>query len=615
MPVHNSDISGILNRLADLLEIDEANPFRIRSYREAARTVDGQPRRVAEMLDEGEDLSELHGIGSSMVEKIEEIVETGKLRQLEELEDRVPGELSQLMKVSGLGPKRVKLIYEELGVSSRADLVAAAEAGKLRGLEGLGEKTEEKILAELAKESDTEKRSPLFEVEEAAEDLLAYLRDVKGVKRGVIAGSYRRRKETVGDLDILVTCRKGSPVMDRFIEYDDVAEVISRGSTRSSVRLRSDLRVDVRVMPEVCYGAALQYFTGSKAHNVAVRRIAVGKKLKINEYGVFRGDDRVAGKTEEEVYEKVGLTIIPPELRENQGEVEAAMNGALPRLVGLDDIRGDLHCHTKASDGNSTLEEMAQAAKTRGYEYLAITEHSKRLTVASGLDEKRLRKHISRIDELNEKLSGARLLKGIEVDILEDGTLDLADDVLAELDIVICSIHSKLDLPEEKQTARMLRAMENPHFNVWAHPTGRMLGRRGPIAIDLERVFEAAVELGCFLEVNSQPDRLDLKVHPGCLLDDRVRPDPSQESPGQSRESPGGWGRERPPQPTGTAAFPLPERRNNGSIGQLCADFGVPGACHPADSSALATLGDGWFGGRRTPIRSSLSNRNYNDSI
>lgn len=510
MPVHNSDISRILDQLADLLEIDGANPFRTRSYHEAARTIDGLPHRVTEMLDEGEDLSKLHGIGKSMVEKIEEIVRTGKLRQLDELEERVPGELSELMKVSGLGPKRVKLIFEELGVSTREDLIAAAEEGRLRSLGGLGAKTEKNILEELEKRGEPGKRSHLAAVEELAEDLIAYLREVQGVKKALIAGSYRRRKETVGDLDILVTCKKDCPVMDRFTAYDDVAEVISRGSTRSSVRLRGGLQVDIRVVPEVSCGAALQYFTGSKAHNVAVRKIAVEKRLKINEYGVFRRDDRIAGKTEEEVYKAVGLVYVPPELREDRGEVVVAMKGGLPQLIELDDIRGDLHCHTTASDGTAALEEMAQAAKDRGYDYLAITDHSKRLTVASGLDEKRLRKQMEEIDRVNDKLAGVRLLKGSEVDILEDGSLDLADDVLAELDIVVCSLHSKFDLPEEKQTSRLLRAMDNPNFNVWAHPTGRMVGQRAPVDIDIEQVMQAAVERGCFLEVNSQPARLDL---------------------------------------------------------------------------------------------------------
>jgi DNA polymerase (family 10) len=510
MPVHNSDVSAILNKLADLLEIDGANAFRVRAYREAARTIDGLPRNLTEMVAEDEDLGRLPGIGASMAEKVQEIVQTGRLKQLDKLEKKLPGQLSELLTLPGLGPKRVEALHRELGIEDRQGLAAAARDGKIRDLEGLGAKTERKILDELQKRRDGEKRLRLTEVEEVAEALVEYLRGVDGVKQAVIAGSYRRRKETVGDLDVLVTCRRGSPVMERFVDYDDVAEVVSQGKTRSTVRLRSDLQVDVRVVAEVSYGAALHYFTGSKAHNIAVRKIGVSKKLKINEYGVFRGDDRVAGRTEEEVYEQVGLPYIEPEMREDRGEIDAAKQDKLPSPITRDDIRGDLHCHTKASDGKYTLQEMAQAAKEQGYEYLAITEHSKRLTVARGLDEKRLRRQIREIDKLNEELDGVRLLKGIEVDILEDGSLDLDDEVLGELDLVVCSIHSKFGLPADKQTERVVRAMDNPHFSILAHPTGRMIGQRGPHELDIERAMEAALERGCFLELNAQPDRLDL---------------------------------------------------------------------------------------------------------
>lgn len=510
MPVHNSDITMVLNELADLLEIKGANAFRVRAYREAARSIDGLGRNLSEMVAEEEDLNQLPGIGKSMAEKIQEIVHTGKLGQLEKLKKKIPGELSELLTLPGLGPKRVRKLHDKLGVNSRDDLAEAAQAGKIHQMEGLGAKTEQKIVRELEKRRDKEKRFRLTDVEEIAETLVKYLRGVEGVKRAVIAGSYRRRKETVGDLDILVTCRRDSPVMDRFIKYDEVTEVISRGKTRSTVRLRSDLQVDVRVVAEVSYGAALHYFTGSKAHNIAIRKIGVGKNLKINEYGVFRGEERVAGRTEKSVYNQVNLPFTEPEIREDRGEIQAARKNALPHLITRDDLRGDLHCHTKASDGKAALEAMAQAAKERGYEYLAITEHSQRLTVARGLDAKRLREQIREIDKLNEKIDGIRLLKGIECDILEDGSLDLDDGVLGELDVVVCSIHSKFDLEREKQTERVLRAMDNPHFHILAHPSGRMLGQREPHELDLERAMEAALDRGCYLELNSQPDRLDL---------------------------------------------------------------------------------------------------------
>lgn len=512
MPIHNSDVTLTLNTLADLLEIRGANAFRVRAYRDAARAIEGLPRSIADMVSEQEDVSKLPGIGSSMAEKIHEIVETGSLGQLEELKREVPPGLSTLMAVSGLGPRRVKELHDQLGITDAGGLAKAAEQGKIRALEGFGEKTEEKILQELRQRGGEEPRPRRTEVEEVAEDLVDYLRSVSGVKRAVIAGSYRRRKETVGDLDILVSCKRGSPVMERFVAYEDVEEVISHGSTRSTVRMRSQLQVDLRVVADVSYGAALHYFTGSKPHNIAVRRIGVGKHLKINEYGIFRGDDRIAGRKEEDVYEAVGLPYIEPELREDRGEIDAAKRGPehLPRLITRKDLRGDLHCHTKASDGKYTLRQMAEAARDRGYDYLAITEHSKRLTVARGLDEKRLRRQMTEIDKLNESLHKFRLLKGIEVDILEDGSLDLDDAVLAELDLVVCSIHSKFDLPAEKQTERVIRAMDNPYFNILAHPSGRMIGQRGPHGLNIERAMEAALERGCFLELNSQPDRLDL---------------------------------------------------------------------------------------------------------
>ncbi len=510
MPVHNSDITSTLNLLADLLEIQGANEFRVRAYREAARTVDGLPRELSEMVSQEEDLSQLPGIGESMAEKIVEIVHTGDLQQLDKLTKKLPGELSDLMSLSGLGPKRVRRLHDELGIDTLDDLNAAAQAGKVHELSGFGQKTEDNLLQELKKRRDGDQRHRRTDVEEIADSLLEYLKGIDGVKQAVIAGSYRRWRETVGDLDILVTCKRGTPVTKSFTDYEDVEEVVSRGKTRSTVRLRSGLQVDLRVVAEVSYGAALHYFTGSKAHNIAVRKIGVEKGLKINEYGAFRGDDRVAGRTEKEVYEEVGLTYVEPELREGRGEIEASKDGNLPTLVSREDIRGDLHCHTKASDGKYSLREMVKAAKELGYDYLAITDHSQHLTVAQGLDAKRLREQIKQIDQLNEELTGIRLLKGIECDILEDGTLDLEDEVLADLDVVVCSVHSKFDLSAKKQTERVIRAMDNRHMNILAHPTGRMIGRREPHELDIERAIEAALERGCFLELNAQPDRLDL---------------------------------------------------------------------------------------------------------
>jgi DNA polymerase (family 10) len=346
--------------------------------------------------------------------------------------------------------------------------------------------------------------------EQIAGPLLEYLKAAKGVKQAVIAGSYRRRKDTVGDLDILVTAKRGSEVMKRFAAYDEVGEVVSQGTTRSTVILRSGLQVDLRVVPEASYGAALHYFTGSKDHNIAIRTLAVKKGLKVNEYGVFKGEERIAGKTEKEVYALFDLPFIPPELRENHGEIEAARKKRLPKLIALDDIRGDLHAHTKATDGRYTAEEMALAAKARGYDYLAICDHSKHVTIAKGLDAKRLAKQIDEIDRLNEKLKGVRLLKSTEVDILDDGTLDLPDSILKELDLRVCAIHYQFGLSAEKQTERIIRAMDNRYFNILAHPTGRLMGEREAYAVDMQKLMEAALERGCFLEVNAQPERMDL---------------------------------------------------------------------------------------------------------
>ncbi len=513
MPVYNKDISDIFNRLADLLEISDENPFRIRAYRNASRTVGGLAESVADKIAAGDDLSKLPEIGADLAGKIRQIVETGSLDQLEELEKKMPPSLSAILRVGGLGPKRVKTLYSELGIKELSDLKEAAQQHRIRGLEGFGAKTEEKILDELGHLQQRRSRFRLADVEEIARDLLEYVRSLDGVKNAEAAGSFRRRRETVGDLDILVACKKGTDVTGHFTAYEDVAQVVSRGTTRSTIILRNDLQVDLRVIARVSFGSALHYFTGSKEHNIAVRRRAGGKNLKINEYGVFRGEKRIAGKSEKEVYKAVDLPYIEPELRENRGEIEAAEEGRLPHLVSAEHIRGDLHAHTTETDGHNSLREMADAARKKGYAYLAITEHSRSLTVAKGLDAARLRRQIEQIDRLNESFDGFRLLKGIEVDIREDGTLDLPDDVLDKLDLTVCSVHSKFNLGRKEQTRRIIRAMDNPRFSVLGHPTGRLIGEREPYDVDMEAVIAAAAERGCFLEVNCHPERLDLNEY------------------------------------------------------------------------------------------------------
>jgi DNA polymerase (family 10) len=510
VPVHNAEVAEVFARIADLLEIRRENPFRVRAYRQAALTVGGLSRSVADMAARGEELSDLPGIGKDLEGKIREMVETGGLTLLRELERELPPELPRLMKVAGLGPRRVRLLYEALGVESLDGLEKAAREGRIHGLKGFGEKTEMRILEEVKGVKSAGERVSIAAADEVARHLMAYLGKVKGVKKVAAAGSYRRRKETVRDLDVLVTAAKGSRVMERFSEYEDVKRVLSKGGTRSTVLLRSGFQVDVRVVPDESYGAALCYFTGSKAHNIAVRKLGVKRNLKINEYGVFRGRRRIAGRTEEEVYRQVGLPYIEPELRENMGEIEAARERKLPRLVDLKDIRGDLHAHTKLTDGRMGLEEMAEGARERGYEYLAITEHSKRVTVARGIDAKKLALHIKAIERLNARLRGMSLLKGIEVDILEDGSLDLPDGILKELDLVVAAVHYKFNLPRERQTERIVRAMDNPLVTVLAHPTGRLIGERPPYEVDMERLMLAASKRGCHMELNAYPDRLDL---------------------------------------------------------------------------------------------------------
>lgn len=510
MPISNNEISRLFNRLADLLEIDGANPFRVRAYRNAAATIHAQSRALADRVKAGEDLSELPDIGDDIAGKIKTMVDTGKLPLLEEVETRVPAELSDMMHIEGLGSKRVKALYEQLQIGGIDDLKRAARDGKIRELSGFGRKSEESILRHAEAWSGREIRALVADVEGIAEPLLEYLKESKGVKRLIAAGSYRRRKETVGDLDILATVKKSSDIVKRLANYEEVAEVASHGKTRSTVHLKSGLQVDLRVVPDVSYGAALHYFTGSKSHNIALRAIAQKRGEKINEYGVYKGDKRIAGKTEEEIYKHFGLAFVPPELRENHGEIEAARKGKLPDLIKGENIHGDLHLHTTESDGRSSLSAMAKAAARKGYEYIAVTDHSRHVTIANGLDEKRLRKQMAAIDHLNEKLDGIVVLKSIELDILEDGSLDFPDSVLKELDLTVCSIHSHFSLSRKKQTDRLLKAMDNRYFNILAHPTGRLINERDACDIDIERVMKGALERGCFLEVNAQPERLDL---------------------------------------------------------------------------------------------------------
>ena len=511
--MENADIAKIFEEIADLLEIKNDNPFRVRSYRNAALIIGGFPESMRSIVERDEkELENIKGIGKSIHEKIVEIVKTGKCQFHDELLKELPPGLLELLEVSGIGPKKVQLLYEKLGIQSVDELENAAKKGKLRDLPHMGEKTEEKILKAIQELKSRKGRFRLSLALAYAEPLVAYLKKIPGVIQVEPAGSLRRWKDTIGDVDILVTCKKDAPVMDRFVKYPDVKEIIAKGDTKSTAILKSGLQVDVRVLDEKSFGAALQYFTGSKAHNIAIRDRAKKMGLKISEYGVFeeKTGKKVAGENEEDVYKAVGLPWIPPELRENMGEVEAAERGKLPRLVEIKDIKGDLHVHSSESDGIHTLEEMVSYAMQKKYEYIAITEHSKAVGVAHGLDDERALKQIKAIDKINIQLKGFKILKGTEVDIKADGSLDHSEEVLRQLDVVVGAIHSKFNMTVDEMTDRIIKAMSTGLINIIAHPTGRIVGVREPYPVDMPKIIEAAKKYGVMLELNSYPERLDL---------------------------------------------------------------------------------------------------------
>jgi DNA polymerase (family 10) len=521
----NRDIAAVFDEIAELLEFQGANPFRVRAYRNVARLVGDLPIALAEIVDqEPRSLKELKGVGDDLADKIYTLVTTGSLPFWEELKAAIPAGLVALMRVPGLGPKKAAALHRELGVQSLADLRAACEAHRVRELKGFGAKTEATILKGLALAEQAEVRMRWADADAVVDELRPFLAAAPGVRRLEFAGSYRRGRETVGDLDVLVDSDDAAAAMDRLASYAPDLEVLARGDTKMSVRLASRLQIDLRVVPAESFGAALQYFTGSKDHNVTLRGRARQAGLKINEWGVYRlasanaadqddeGDEGayVAGRTEEDVYAALGLPWIPPELREARQEFAWADAGRLPELVRVQDIRGDLHMHTTETDGKATLAEMAAAARQRGLEYIAITDHSQRVTMARGLDPTRLRSQWKAIDRLNAELSDLRMLKGIECDILEAGGMDLPDDVLAEADWVIASVHYGQTQSRAQITERILGALEHPYVHIVAHPTGRLINRREPYEVDLSAVMEAAARHGKFLELNANPARLDL---------------------------------------------------------------------------------------------------------
>lgn len=510
MLVHNDDIAAVFQEIADLLDIKGDNPFRIRAYRNAARMLNSLAPSVQTMVQEKRDLRELPGIGADLAAKIAEIATTRTCALREELRRELPPALHKLLSVPGLGPKRVKMLYQERNIQTLQQLAEAARDGRISTIPGFGKRAEQRILEAVHAQLSKVKRFRIDTALQAAEPLVEYLKASQEVRRIEVAGSFRRRQDTVGDLDIVASSPRPVSLLKRFGAFGDVEQILSQGSTRASVVLRQGMQVDMRVVADVSFGAALHYFTGSKAHNIAVRRLAQERNLKLNEYGIYSGERRIAGEAEASVFAAVGLPYIEPELRENRGEIEAAQAGRLPKLVSLGDLKGDLHAHTTATDGKNSLRDMALEAQRRGFSYLAITDHSRRLTVAHGLDSAGVSRQIDEIDQLNSELHGMTVLKGIEVDINEDGTLDLPDAILQRLDLVIGAVHSKFGLPRERQTERILRAMDHPCFTLLAHPTGRLLFEREPYDVDMQRIIRHAKQRGCFLELNAQPERLDL---------------------------------------------------------------------------------------------------------
>ncbi len=526
--MENIEIVRVLDEVADLLEIQQANPFRVRAYRNAVRTIGAHASPLRKLVEQGADLTALPSIGKGMADNIRELVESGRLAMLEEMAAEIPPGLVELMRLPGVGPRKARKLWDELGVESIDDLEEVASEGRVAELPGFGVKTQDRILSGIRNYRTNTARFRLGEVDKLLPPLIEHLQAVPGISRLEVAGSYRRRKETVGDIDILVLADDARAASDALTGFSGVESVIGAGGTKTSVRLRSGLQVDLRVVPAESWGAALIYFTGSKEHNIRLRRRALERRLRVSEYGVFTipeeslGDalgergiasegQVVAGATEEEVYRALDLSWLPPEMRRDRGEFPASDAGELPHLVERSDLRGDVHMHSTWSDGRASLEKMAGACVARGYEYMAITDHSKALAMVEGLDAAKLRRQWDEIAEVQAAHPQIRILRGMEVDILRDGSLDLEDEMLERLDVVIISVHSFFGLERPRQTARVLKALAHPRSMIFGHPTGRIINRRGPIDVDIDDILHACAEFGVAVEVNSHPHRLDLK--------------------------------------------------------------------------------------------------------
>jgi DNA polymerase (family 10) len=538
--MNNRDIATLFDEISDLLEFQNANPFRVRAYRNAARRITDLPEPLANVAaDPTRALTDIDGIGKDLAQKIEELLETGSIAMLEQLRSEIPGGVLAMVRIPGMGAKKAAALFKELGITSLDALRTACQADQVSALKGFGKKTQDKILAGIDVAAAAHVRMYWAHADEIVQELLVHMREVKGIRQIEAAGSYRRGRETVGDIDLLVDADDANAVMDQLGRFEELATVLGRGDTKMSIRLGRGLQIDLRVVPPKSFGAALQYFTGSKDHNVVLRGMAKDRGLRINEYGLFRANPKtsesapgsaggstdrennamytnldspnyIAGRTEEEVYAAMDLPYFPPEIREARQEFAWAAAGELPKLIEVTDLVGDLHMHTTASDGKASLREMAVAAIERGLKYIAITDHSPRVSMANGLRPDRLREQWAEINQLNRELGGFTILKGIECDILEKGGMDLPDDVLAEADWVIASVHYGQQQPREQITDRILGALENPHVAIIAHPTGRLIGRREPYAVDLEAVFAAAARNRKLMEINANPARLDL---------------------------------------------------------------------------------------------------------
>jgi DNA polymerase (family 10) len=511
----NQEIAKIFYEIAYFLEM-EGVKFKPYAYEKAALTLEGLEKDVEEIYKkEGfEGLRKIPGVGESIAKKIEEYLKTGKIQYYEDYKKKYPINLDELMGIEGLGPKRMKVLYEKLGIKNLKELEEAVKSHKIAPLYGFGEKTEKNILEAIEFAKRSKGRFLLGDILPRVKEIYEKLKNLKEVERIDVVGSIRRMKETIGDVDFLVISKNPKPIMDFFVSLPGVIKVWGKGNTKASVRMREGFDMDIRVLPKRSYGAALQYFTGSKEHNIALRKIAIEKGLKLSEYGLFKGSEMIAGENEEEIYEKLGMDWIPPELREDRGEIEAALRHKLPKIIDYKDIKGDLHIHSKWDGGKNSIEEIVEYAIKMRYEYVGIADHTKFLKIEHGLDEKKLRERNKEIDKLNCKLQIAncklRVLKGCEANILPDGKIDIEDECLKEQDFVIAGIHSRFKMTKEEMTERIIRAMKNPNVDIISHPTGRLIQKRGEYEIDFDKILKVAKETGTILEINSYPERLDL---------------------------------------------------------------------------------------------------------